>query len=326
MTEGKLSRVVGALAEASGMPDVGLNDLVRVGESGLLGEVLRITGDKATLQVFEDTNGLALEEPVYSEGTPLTVELGPGLLGSVLDGVGRPLHALAAETGNFIPPGARTQTLPRATKYPFTARVKSGDTVGPGDILGTVLERGSFEHRVMVPPGTQGVIQSVSNNDALTVDEVVATFVDGTKLTLMQRWPVRRPRPGQQRLDSVRPFLTGQRVFDFLFPVAEGGTVAVPGGFGTGKTIIEQSLAKYSDADVVIYIGCGERGNEMAEVLRDFSELRDPRHGRAVLDRTVLLVNTSNMPVAARESSVYLGLTVAEYFRDMGYRVAVMAD
>ncbi|MFO0597980.1 MAG: V-type ATP synthase subunit A [Myxococcaceae bacterium] len=320
-----LARVVGALAEASGMGDATLNELVRVGDRGLLGEVLRISGDRATLQVFEETMGLALEEPVRREGAPLAVELGPGLLGSVVDGIGRPLGELAALTGDFILPGANAPTLDRARRFDFVPARREGDAVREGDLLGTVQERGGFEHRVLVPLGRQGTLRRVFAGQR-GVDEVIAELDDGSTLSMLQRWQVRRPRPTAARLDASRPFLTGQRIFDFLFPIAEGGTVAVPGGFGTGKTVIEQSLAKYAQADVVIYIGCGERGNEMAEVLHEFGRLKDPRSARAVLDRTVLVVNTSNMPVAARESSVYLGLTIAEYFRDQGYRAAVMAD
>jgi V/A-type H+-transporting ATPase subunit A len=269
--------------------------------------------------------GLALEEPVLREGLPLTVELGPGLLGTVIDGIGRPLAELAARSGDFILPGANAPTIERARRFVFTPSALPGASVGEGDVVGSVPERGGLEHRVMVPPGRKGVVRQVFPG-AHGLDAPIVEFTDGTHLTLLQRWPVRRPRPARARLDASRPFLTGQRIFDFLFPVTEGGTVAVPGGFGTGKTVIEQSLAKYADADVVIYIGCGERGNEMAEVLHEFAALKDPRTGRPVLDRTVLVVNTSNMPVAARESSVYLGLTLAEYFRDQGYRVAVMAD
>ncbi len=324
-TPAKLVRVVGALAEASGMRDAKLNELVRVGDGGLLAEVLRISGDRATLQVFEETMGLALEEPVSREGSPLAVELGPGLLGSVIDGIGRPLGDLAALTGDFILPGASAPTIDRAIRFTFSPGLREGAQVHEGDVVGTVLERGFFEHRVLVPPGRHGQVKRFFVGER-GIEDPIAELEDGGSLFMSQRWAVRRPRPAAARLDGSRPFLTGQRIFDFLFPVAEGGTVAVPGGFGTGKTVIEQSLAKYAEADVVIYIGCGERGNEMAEVLHEFAHLKDPRHGRAVLDRTVLVVNTSNMPVAARESSVYLGLTIAEYFRDQGYRTAVMAD
>jgi V/A-type H+-transporting ATPase subunit A len=277
------------------------------------------------LQVFEETSGLALDQPVRRLGLPLAVDLGPGLLGSVIDGIGRPLATLAAHSGDFIQPGASAPTLDPARRFEFKASRTAGDAVNEGDVLGTVEERGSFEHRILVPPGRSGVLRSIRSGTAGAADPV-GELEDGTVLRLAHRWPVRRPRPVAARVASSRPFMTGQRIFDFLFPVAEGGTVAVPGGFGTGKTVIEQSLAKFAQADVVVYVGCGERGNEMAEVLHEFAGLRDPRSGRPVLDRTVLVVNTSNMPIAAREASVYLGLTVAEYFRDMGYRTALMAD
>jgi V/A-type H+-transporting ATPase subunit A len=322
--ERRLVRVVGALAEATGMGDAVLNELVRVGDAKLLAEVLRISGDRATLQVFEETMGLGLEQGVHREGQPLSIELGPGLLGSVIDGIGRPLNEVARQSGDFIAPGTTAATLDRSSTWDFTPLLTDGASVGPGDVVGTVLERGGFVHRVMVPPGRSGTLRGVRRGP-VKLDAPVATLDDGP-LYLSQRWPVRRPRPFASRLDTSCPLLTGQRVFDLLFPVAEGGTVAVPGGFGTGKTVIEQSLAKHAEADVIVYVGCGERGNEMAEVLHEFAELKDPRSGRALLDRTVLVVNTSNMPVAARESSVYLGLTIAEYFRDMGYRTAMMAD
>lgn len=324
MSERRLSRIVGSLSEAEGMTGAQLNELVRVGKAQLLGEVLRVSGDRATLQVFEDTGGVALGEPVLPDGLPLAAELGPGLLGSVLDGIGRPLARLAAGSQDFIVPGARADSLDRGQRFTFEPRRAPGETVTGGDVLGTVRERGGFVHKVMVPPGRGGLLKELRGG-SFTVDEPIGALDDGP-LTLAQRWPVRRPRPSAARLEASTPLLTGQRIFDFLFPVAEGGTVAVPGGFGTGKTVIEQSLAKFADADVVVYIGCGERGNEMAEVLHDFPRLVDPRTGSPVIDRTVLVVNTSNMPVAARESSVYLGLTIAEYYRDMGYRVAVMAD
>jgi len=325
MSEPRITRVVGSLARAAGMRDALLNELVGVGDANLLAEVLRVSGDDATLQVFEETSGLALGQPVRRLGLPLAVDLGPGLLGSVIDGIGRPLATLAARSGDFIEPGASAPTLDPARRYEFRPVLAAGIAVREGDVLGTVEERVGFEHRILVPPGTSGVLRSV-HAGAVSVLDPVGELEDGTVLRLMQRWPVRRPRPVAARVAASQPFLTGQRVFDFLFPVAEGGTVAVPGGFGTGKTVIEQSLAKFAQADVVVYVGCGERGNEMAEVLHEFAGLRDPRSGRPVLDRTVLVVNTSNMPIAAREASIYLGLTVAEYFRDMGYRTALMAD
>jgi V/A-type H+-transporting ATPase subunit A len=316
--------VVGAIAEASGLGGIGLNELVRVGDRRLLGEVLRVSGDTAMLQVFEDTTGLRVGETVVGEGRPLAIELGPGLLGSVIDGIGRPLGRLADTTGLFIQPGAAAATIDRTLRFHFTAACAVDRRVEPGDVLGTVEDRGGFVVKVLTPPGRSGIVRDVRQGSVTVVDPIVR-LDSGEPLTLMQNWPVRRPRPVVSRVEATRPFLTGQRVLDFLFPVAEGATVAMPGGFGTGKTVLEQTLAKYGDADVVVYIGCGERGNEMADVLHDFASLVDAR-GRPLMDRTVLVVNTSNMPVAARESSVYVGLTIAEYFRDMGYRVAVMAD
>lgn len=325
MSGARLVRVSGSLAAARPLPQASLYELVRVGAAGLLGEVIRVRGETATLQVYEDTAGLRVGEPVAATGRALTVELGPGLLGSVLDGVGRPLAGLAQATGDFIQPGVALPTLDRARRWAFTAAVRPGDRVSGGDVLGTIEERPGIAHRVLVPPGVSGIVASIEAGE-FTVERDIGRLEDGTPLRLAHHWAVREPRPVARRLPSRQPFITGQRVFDFLFPVAEGGTVAVPGGFGTGKTVIEQSLAKYADADVVVFIGCGERGNEMAEVLSEFPRLVDPRTGRSLMDRAVLVVNTSNMPVAAREASVYVGITIAEYYRDMGYRVAVMAD
>jgi V/A-type H+-transporting ATPase subunit A len=325
MTGARLLRVSGSLAEAAPMRDVALYELVRVGERGLLGEVIRVAGERATLQIYEDTTGLRVGEPATATGRPLTITLGPGLLGAVLDGVGRPLSRIAAAGGDFMQPGVAADTLDAARRWAFAPTVRSGERVAGGDVLGTVDERPGLPHRVLVPPGMEGEVAEIAAGE-FTVVEAVAKLADGTPLTLAHAWPVRTPRPSARRVPSREPFVTGQRVFDFLFPVAEGGSVAVPGGFGTGKTVIEQSLAKYATADVVVYIGCGERGNEMAEVLDEFPRLLDPRTGRSIMDRTVLVVNTSNMPVAAREASVYVGITIAEYYRDMGYRVAVMAD
>jgi V/A-type H+-transporting ATPase subunit A len=322
---GRLTRVVGALAEASGLAGVALNELVRVGNRALMAEVLRVAGDVATCQVFEDTAGLRIGEPVVREGVPLTIELGPGLLGSVIDGIGRPLGRLAELTGPFIEPGAAAPTLDRSLRFRFTPSCGAGDRIGPGDVLGTIDQLSGFALKVLAPPGRSGLVRAVHQGE-LSVTDPAVVLDSGEPIALMHKWPVRRPRPVASRVEATRPFLTGQRVLDFLFPVAEGGTVAMPGGFGTGKTVLEQALAKYGEADVVVYIGCGERGNEMAEVLHDFPTLADSRTGRFLMERTVLVVNTSNMPVAARESSVYVGLTIAEYFRDMGFRVAVMAD
>ncbi len=325
MTGARVVRAAGALVETAPLPQAALYEIVRVGHRRLLGEVIRIQGDTATVQVFEDTTGLALEEPVAATGAPLQAELGPGLLGSVLDGTGRPLSRLADQEGNFLSTGTVAPTLDRSRRWVFTPSANVGDRLAGGDELGTVEENEGVTHRILVPPASGGVLAALAAG-TYAVDEPIGRLEDGTTLTLMQRWPVRVPRPVDRWLPADRPFITGQRVFDFLFPVAEGGAVAVPGGFGTGKTVIEQSLAKYSMADIVVYVGCGERGNEMADVLEEFPTLEDPRTGRSLMDRTVLVVNTSNMPVAAREASVYLGLTIAEYYRDMGYRVALMAD
>jgi V/A-type H+-transporting ATPase subunit A len=321
----RILRISGSLVEAAPLPGAGLYELVRVGERGLLGEIVQLSGDHATLQVYEETTGLAVGENVRATAGPLTAALGPGLLGSILDGVGRPLTELAALQGDFLGPGVNAVTLDATFRWRFTPSRNVGDRVSGGDVIGTVQEAGWLEHRILVPPGMAGVLTHIAAGE-FTVSDVIARLDDATPLRLAHDWPVRMPRPVQRRIAADRPFVTGQRVFDFLFPVAEGGSVAVPGGFGTGKTVVEQSLAKYADADIVVYIGCGERGNEMAEVLSEFPKLVDPRTGGSMMQRTVLVVNTSNMPVAARDASLYLGVTVAEYYRDMGYRVAVMAD
>ncbi|MHB0979113.1 MAG: V-type ATP synthase subunit A [Thermoleophilia bacterium] len=321
----RLIRITGSLAVARPLREASLYELVRVGERGLLGEVIRLDGDVGTIQVYEDTSGLATGEPVALTGSPLAATLGPGLLGSIVDGVGRPLSRLAQESGDFLRPGLSAPTLDPLALWHFVSAVAPGDSVEGGDVLGEVEESGGFAHRIMTPPGVGGRIAEIRGGE-VPAGGPVAALEDGTELHLWHAWPVRRPRPVAGRLPSDRPFVTGQRVFDFLFPVAEGGTVAVPGGFGTGKTVIEQTLAKYAAADVVVYVGCGERGNEMAEVLSEFPGLTDPRTGFSIMDRTILVVNTSNMPVAAREASVYLGMTYAEYYRDMGYGVALMAD
>ena len=325
MTTARLIRVSGALAEAEPLEGASLYDLVRVGDRGLFGEVVRIDGARGTVQIYEETGGLRVGAPVRTSGDALTIELGPGLLGAVLDGVGRPLAQVAALLGDYIVPGAEAPTLDATRRWAFTPAMAAGNEVRGGDVLGTVEERPGFVHRILVPPGVAGRVEELRAGE-FTIREPIGRLADGMPLTLSHRWPVRRPRPVARRTPLGAPFITGQRVLDLLFPVAEGGSVAVPGGFGTGKTVIEQSLAKYAAADVVIYVGCGERGNEMAEVLSVFPTLEDQRTGRAVMDRTVLLVNTSNMPVAAREASVHVGVTIAEYYRDMGYRVALMAD
>jgi V/A-type H+-transporting ATPase subunit A len=320
----RIVRVAGSLVEAAPLR-AALYDLALVGDRRMLGEVIRQRGDVSTLQVYEDTTGLAVGEPVETLGVALTAQLGPGLLGAVLDGIGRPLGRLAELTGDFITPGARIDTLDVATKWTFTASRNAGEDAAAGDTLGEVLETSGRPHAILVPPGGGGRIASLTSG-SYTIDQAIGAFDDGTPIMLAHRWPVRVARPVAERLESARAFVTGQRVFDLFFPVAEGGSAAVPGGFGTGKTIIEQSLAKFSDADIVVYVGCGERGNEMTDVLTEFPTLIDPRTGRPVMERAVLIVNTSNMPVAAREASIYLGVTVAEYFRDQGNRVALMVD
>jgi V/A-type H+-transporting ATPase subunit A len=325
MTTATLTRITGTLAEAKPLRDAGLYELVRVGARGLLGEVIRFTEDTATLQLFEDTTGLEVGAPVVATGASLVAELGPGLLGAVLDGVGRPLAELARAHGDFIAPGAAATMIDHDRRWTFRASARVGDRVAAGDQLGTLDEHAGFVHRVLVPPHVSGTIAALGDGE-YTVTDPIGELADGSKLYLAQRWAIRTPRPVGRRLPADRPLVTGQRIFDLLFPIAEGGTIAVPGGFGTGKTIVEHSLAKYAEADVIVFVGCGERGNEMAEVLHDFKKLVDPRTGRPLMERTVLVVNTSNMPVVAREASVYLGITIAEYYRDMGYRVAVMVD
>jgi V/A-type H+-transporting ATPase subunit A len=321
----RIRRITGTLVEVSSAGSAGLYELVRVGELGLLGEVIRLSHDTATVQVYEETAGLRIGEPVTLTGASLSITLGPGLLGSVLDGLGRPLRSVAELSGDFIAPGIECPTLDPSRSWNFVPRLLPGTVVASGDVLGEVEERPGLIHRVLVPPGMQGTLGELRSGP-VTVSETLGKLEDGTPLHLTHSWPVRTPRPVGERLPDQRPMITGQRIFDLLYPVAEGGTVAVPGGFGTGKTVIEQSLARYAEADIVVYIGCGERGNEMSEVLHEFPQLTDPQTGRSIMDRTVMVVNTSNMPVAAREASIYLGVTIAEYYRDMGFRVALMAD
>ncbi len=319
-----VTRIAGALVEARPCA-AALYELAYVGEHRLLAEVVRVQGELATLQVYEDTTGLRLGAPVEFSGTTLTAQLGPGLLGAVLDGVGRPLARVAEATGDFIGPGAAADTLDPGDLWAFTATMEAGAAVNPGDVLGTVPERLGFTHQVMVPPGVRGRLARLASG-SYHVADAIGELDDGSPLHLAHRWPVRIPRPLAERLGYERPFVTGQRVFDLFFPIAEGGNAAVPGGFGTGKTIIEQSLAKHAEADIIVYVGCGERGNEMTDVLTEFPALVDPRTGHPLMERAVLVANTSNMPVAAREASIYFGVTIAEYFRDQGCRVALMID
>jgi len=322
---GVISRISGPAVIAHSMRGAAMYEVVQVGEAGLMGEVIRLDGDTAFIQTYEDTSGVSVREPVVGTGEPLLITLGPGLLGSVFDGIQRPLNLLEVESGDFIGRGLAVDALPAERRWSFEPAVQKGQTVEPGDVLGTVPEMQGFVHRVMVPPNVSGTIARIEVGE-LTVREPVATLEDGTELTMAQRWPAKIARPVKRRLPCLEPFVTGQRVLDCLFPITFGGTAVLPGGFGTGKTVLEQSLAKFSTADVIVYVGCGERGNEMADVLAEFPHLIDPRTGGPLMNRTVLVVNTSNMPVAAREASVYAGVTIAEYFRDMGYHVAVMVD
>ncbi|MHC1626707.1 MAG: V-type ATP synthase subunit A, partial [Methanoculleaceae archaeon] len=298
--EGHIARISGPVVIAEGMRGSRMYDLVRVGHERLNGEVIRLEEDEAVIQVYEDTTGLEIGEPVISTGRPLSVELGPGLLGSIYDGIQRPLTALMEEGGNFISRGITVPGLDRKRTWDFTPAVRPGDSVGGGEIIGTVREF-HIDHSIMVPPGVSGTVETVEPGE-FHVDETVCILEGGDGIPLMHHWPVRRSRPHARKLDPTVPLMTGQRVFDSLFPVSKGGTAMVPGGFGTGKTVVQQTLAKWADADIVVYIGCGERGNEMTDVLTEFPELVDPRTERPLIERTVMIANTSNMPVAAREA------------------------
>jgi V/A-type H+-transporting ATPase subunit A len=326
---GKTGRIVGPVVQAREAVGVEMLELVFVGEERLVGEVVRLKGDTAWIQVYEDTTGLRPGAPVFGRGEPLSVELGPGLIGSIYDGVQRPLDVLRAQTGDFVSKGIHAGALDRDRKWEFQPVAEAGQEIAPGAVIGTVKETEVIEHRILVPPGRRGKLVYIAGPGEYGLEDVIGRVAsDGTEsdLSLYHRWPVRRGRPIAKLLPHKTPLITGQRVLDTLFPVAKGGVVVVPGGFGTGKTMIQHALAKWCDADIVVYIGCGERGNEMTEVLLDFPKLIDPRTGRYLMERTILIANTSNMPVAAREASIYTGITMAEYYRDMGYHVAVMAD
>ena len=329
MSKGTIKKVAGPLVIAEGMRDASMFDVVRVSRERLIGEIIEIHGDQASIQVYEETSGLGPGEPVESTGAPLSVELGPGLIGSIFDGIQRPLVKIMEESGNNLRRGVELPSLDREKKWTFAPRVKPGDTVREGDVLGVVQETPIVEQKILVPPGVGGVVQSITAGD-FTVEETVAVLKNEnggeTKLTLMQKWPVRAGRPHAGKLPPDMPLVTGQRVIDAMFPIAKGGVAAVPGPFGSGKTVVQHQLAKWAEADIVVYIGCGERGNEMTDVLNEFPELKDPKTGYSLMERTVLIANTSDMPVAAREASIYTGITIAEYFRDMGYSVALMAD
>ena len=327
--QGRIVKVAGPLIVAENMADVRMYDVVRVSKNRLVGEVIELRGDKASIQVYEETSGLGPGEPVESTGVPLSVELGPGLIESIFDGIQRPLTVIAEKYGMHITRGVEVPSLNREKEWGFEALVKPGDKVTGGTIIGQVQESAVVEHRIMVPHGISGEIVKCESKVARLTD-VVAVVRDEKgvehELTMLQKWPVRRGRPYAEKLAPKAPMVTGQRVIDTFFPIASGGVAAVPGPFGSGKTVVQHQLAKWADADIIVYVGCGERGNEMTDVLREFPELHDPRTGESLMKRTVLIANTSDMPVAAREASIYTGITIAEYFRDMGYKVAIMAD
>ena len=322
--KGILKRIAGPVVTAVNL-DAHMYDVVKVGDEQLMGEVIKIKGDDIIIQVYEDTSGIKPGEPVENTGLSLSVELGPGLLTSIYDGIQRPLQVLVEKMGNFIERGVTAPGLSHDKKWDFKPVVSAGDKVGPGSIIGEVVET-NIVHKIMVPPLFEsGTVKEIKNG-SFTIDEVICVLDTGAEITMLQKWPVRVPRPVTEKLNPDIPLITGQRILDGLFPIAKGGTAAIPGPFGSGKTVTQQALAKWSDAEIVVYIGCGERGNEMTEVLTEFPELEDPKTGRPLMERTVLIANTSNMPVAAREASVYTGITIAEYFRDMGYDVSLMAD
>jgi V/A-type H+-transporting ATPase subunit A len=327
-SKGYIVRVSGPLVVARGLPEARMFDVVRVGNLGLIGEIIELRRENIYIQVYENTSGLGPGEPVETTGSPLSVELGPGLIGTIFDGIQRPLKAIAERVGDYITRGIDVPALDRNIRWYFKPLVKKGIRVDQGDIIGEVKETETITHRIMVPPGIRGVIEEISEGE-FTVDEPVAKIKDGDRIyniTMLQRWPVRQPRPVKEKLPPREILVTGQRVIDTFFPVAKGGTACIPGPFGSGKTVVQHQLAKWADAEIIVYVGCGERGNEMTDVLLEFPHLTDPRTGRPLMERTVLIANTSNMPVSAREASIYTGITIAEYFRDMGYNVALMAD
>ncbi len=328
MSKGTIKKVAGPLVIAEGMRDANMFDVVRVSNQRLIGEIIEMHGDEASIQVYEETSGLGPGEPVESMEVPMSVELGPGLITSIYDGIQRPLDDIMKVSGNSLKRGVEVPSLKRNLKWEFVPTAKVGDEVETGDVIGTVQETVLVQQKIMVPYGVKGTIKEIKAGE-FTVEEVVAvveTENGDRELTLMQKWPVRRGRPYKKKLPPKMPLVTGQRVIDTFFPIAKGGVAAVPGPFGSGKTVIQHQLAKWAEADIVVYIGCGERGNEMTDVLNEFPELKDPKTGQALMQRTVLIANTSDMPVAAREASIYTGITIAEYFRDMGYSVALMAD
>ncbi|MEM0377424.1 MAG: V-type ATP synthase subunit A, partial [Thermofilum sp.] len=327
--KGYITRVSGPVVFAKGISDIKLGEVVYVGEGGLLGEVVRISQDYFAIQVYEDTSGIRPREPVTATGKLLVAELGPGLMGMVFDGVQRPLEDIRRLVGDFVRRGVKVPSLSRSKRWHFKPRVAPGDKVEAGDILGVVQETPLIEHRVMVPPGLSGTVKEVAPEGDYTIEEPVVFLESGgaaVELTMRQEWPVRRPRPYRERLSSEVPLLIGQRIIDTFFPIAKGGAGAIPGGFGTGKTVTLHKVSMYSDSQIVVYIGCGERGNEIAEMLKEFPELVDPKSGRPIIERSIIIANTSNMPVSAREASIYMGVTIAEYYRDQGYDVTLIAD
>ena len=329
MSKGVIKKVAGPLVVAKGMRDANMRDVCKVSNRELMGEIIEIHGDEASIQVYEETSGLKPGEPVESTGVPMSVELGPGIISSIYDGIQRPLEKIKEVTGsNLLQRGVTVPSLNREAKWHFIPTAKAGDEVEFGDIIGTVQETEVVLHKIMVPKGANGKIKSITEGDYTVTEDiaVIETEHGDVPVQLMQKWPVRTGRPYKQKLSPDMPLVTGQRVIDTLFPIAKGGVAAVPGPFGSGKTVVQHQLAKWADAQIVVYIGCGERGNEMTDVLNEFPELKDPRTGKSLMERTVLIANTSDMPVAAREASIYTGITIAEYFRDMGYSVALMAD
>ena len=328
MKVGKVIKVSGPLVVAEGMEDANVYDVVEVSDNKLIGEIIEMRGDKASIQVYEETTGIGPGDDVYSTGSPLSIELGPGMLEQMFDGIQRPLEALQAKAGDFLLRGVSVSPLDREKRWDFVPTVNVGDEVSEGNIIGTVQETTVVSHKIMVPPAVSGKIVEILPGYH-TVDEIICKIEtdDGIKeLNMIQKWPVRRGRPYSRKLDPIRPLVTGQRIIDTFFPVAKGGAAAIPGPFGSGKTVVQHQLAEWADAEIVVYVGCGERGNEMTDVLMEFPEILDPKTGQSLMKRTVLIANTSNMPVAAREASIYTGITIGEYFRDMGYSVALMAD
>ncbi|MEM1524925.1 MAG: V-type ATP synthase subunit A, partial [Nitrososphaerales archaeon] len=328
MLKGEIIRVYGSLIIGKNVPNAKIGDVVQVGPLKLIGEIIRIRGNEVSIQCYEDTSGLKPGDEILNTERPLTAELGPGLIGNIYDGLEFSESVIRTIAGDFMKKGVRTAPLSRDKKWHFTPKVKNGDKVVEGDIIGTTRETLMIEHRILVPVGLSGVIREIKEGDYTITDPIATLESNGKKidLTMMQTWPVRIPRPYKSRLPLTEPLLTGQRVIDSFFPIAKGGTAAIPGGFGTGKTVTLHQIAKWAAADIILYIGCGERGNEMADVVTHFPELEDPRSGKKLIERTIMIANVSNMPVSAREASIYMGVTIAEYFRDQGYDVAIMAD